>query len=134
MAASVARAIPGGAYPKVVDLALRKLAFDLPDKPDTPIELFESSRAPSPVVVHFPPVRAAAAEELGETFATLEASTRFRKRVTMTYQAAGTGSTSRRDVDPYGLVYREAAWYLWSWLMCSISADMAIAARTARLA
>lgn len=115
LAASVARAIPGGAYPKVVDLALRKLAFDLPEKPDTPIELFESSRAPSPVVVHFPPVRAAAAEELGETFATLEASTRFRKRVTMTYQAAGTGSTSRRDVDPYGLVYREGAWYLVGW-------------------
>ncbi len=35
LAASVARAIPGGAYPKVVDLALRKLAFDLPEKPDT---------------------------------------------------------------------------------------------------
>ena len=115
LAASVARAIPGGAYPKVVDLALRKLAFDLPDRPDTPIELFESGRAPSPVVVHFPPVRAVAAEELGEIFATLEASTRFRKRVTMTYQAAGSGSTSRRDVDPYGLVYREGAWYLVGW-------------------
>lgn len=115
LAASVARAIPGGAYPKVVDLALRKLAFDLPERPDTPIELFESSRAPSPVVVHFPPVRAAAAEAMGETFATLEAATRFRKRVTMTYQAAGSGSTSRRDVDPYGLVYREAAWYLVGW-------------------
>ncbi len=115
LAASVARAIPGGAYPKVVDLALRKLAFDLPERPDTPIELFESGRAPSPVLVHFPPVRAAAAEQLGETFATLEAATRFRKRVSMTYQAAGSGSTSRRDVDPYGLVYREAAWYLVGW-------------------
>ena len=115
LAASVARAIPGGAYPKVVDLALRKLAFDMPDRPDTPIELFETGRAPTPVLVHFPPVRAAAAEALGETFATLEASTRFRKRVAMTYQAAGSGTTSRRDVDPYGLVYREGAWYLVGW-------------------
>ncbi|MBK9036402.1 MAG: WYL domain-containing protein [Myxococcales bacterium] len=115
LAASVARAIPGGAYPKVVDLALRKLAFDMPDRPDTPIELFETGRAPSPVLVHFPPVRAAAAEAIGEAFATLEASTRFRKRVTMTYQAAGSGSTSRREVDPYGLVYREGAWYLVGW-------------------
>jgi predicted DNA-binding transcriptional regulator YafY len=115
LAASVARAIPGGAYPKVVDLALRKLAFDLPERPDTPTELFETGAAPSPVLVHFPPTRAGAAAELGEIFATLEAATRFRKRVTMTYQAAGTGSTSRRDVDPYGLVYREGAWYLVGW-------------------
>lgn len=114
LAASVARAIPGGAYPKVVDLALRKLAFDLPERPDTPVELFEPT-SPSPVLVHFPPRGAGAAAELGDIFATLEAATRFRKRVTMTYQAAGTGTTSRRDVDPYGLVYREGAWYLVGW-------------------
>jgi predicted DNA-binding transcriptional regulator YafY len=115
LAASVARAVPGGAYPKVVDLALRKLAFDMPDRPDTPVELFDTGRAPTPVLVHFPAARAAVTEELGETFATLEAATRFRKRVAMTYQAAGSGSTSRRDVDPYGLVYRDGAWYLVGW-------------------
>lgn len=117
LAASVARAIPGGAYPKVVDLALRKLAFDMPEASDTPTELFATGRAPvpSPVLVHFPASQLASAEELGEIFATLEASTRFRKRVTMTYQAAGNGNTSRREVDPYGLVYRESAWYLVGW-------------------
>lgn len=113
LAASVARAIPGGTYPKIVDLALRKLAFDLPERPDTPTELFETGR--NPVLVHFPEQRAAAARNIGEHFATLEAATRFRKRVTMTYQAAGNGMTSRREVDPYGLVYREGAWYLVGW-------------------
>jgi len=118
LAASVARAIPGGTYPKIVDLALRKLAFDLPEKPDTPTELFDAGRGPSPVLVHFPDVsqqQASRAKHLGEVFATLEAATRFRKRVTMTYQAAGNGMTSRREVDPYGLVYRESAWYLVGW-------------------
>ena len=117
LAASVARAIPGGTYPKIVDLALRKLAFDLPETPDTPTELFDTGRGPSPVLVHFPDTstRAVTAKQLGEHFATLEAATRFRKRVTMTYQAAGNGMTSRRDVDPYGLVYRESAWYLVGW-------------------
>ena len=112
LAASVARAIPGGTYPKIVDLALRKLAFDLPDSPDTPSELFATGRAP--VLVHFPERRTTTAE-LGDNFAILEAATRFRKRVGMSYQAAGTGETSRRDVDPYGLVYRESAWYLVGW-------------------
>lgn len=115
LAASVARAIPGGAYPKVVDLALRKLAFDMPETSDTPTELFPTGRAPAQVLVHFPAAQAASAEELGEIFATLEAATRFRKRVSMTYQAAGTGTTSRREVDPYGLAYRESAWYLVGW-------------------
>ncbi|HVV87420.1 MAG TPA: WYL domain-containing protein [Kofleriaceae bacterium] len=112
LAASVAHAMPGGTYPKIVDLALRKLAFDLPDSPDTPSELFATGRAP--VLVHFPE-RPAAGGAMGEHFAVLEAATRFRKRVSMTYQAAGSGETSRRDVDPYGLVYRESAWYLVGW-------------------
>jgi proteasome accessory factor B len=118
LAASVARAIPGGTYPKIVDLALRKLAFDLPETPDTPTELFDTGRGPSPVLVHFPDTsaqRAVTAKQLADHFATLEAATRFRKRVTMTYQAAGNGMTSRRDVDPYGLVYRESAWVLVGW-------------------
>lgn len=118
LAASVARAMPGGTYPKIVDLALRKLAFDLPERPDTPTELFDSGRGPSPVLVHFPDTsaqHAVTAKQLAEVFATLEAATRFRKRVTMTYQAAGNGMKSQRDVDPYGLVYRESAWYLVGW-------------------
>jgi proteasome accessory factor B len=67
------------------------------------------------VLVHFPERRAHAVKEMGEHFATLESAIRFRKRCSMTYQAAGTGTVSRREVDPYGLVYREAAWLLVGW-------------------
>ncbi|MGE0545972.1 MAG: helix-turn-helix transcriptional regulator [Kofleriaceae bacterium] len=114
LAASVAHAMPGGTYPKIVDLALKKLAFDLPDLPDTPTEF----PRPAPVLVHFPERRLAAAgsrPELGEIYATLESATRLRKRVTLTYQAAATGMVSKRDLDPYALVYREGAWLAVGW-------------------
>jgi proteasome accessory factor B len=117
LAASVARAVPGGSYPKIVDLALKKLAFDLPEIPDTPTEFPRPSgtRPRETVLVHFPEQRAPAAEAMSENFATLEAATRFRKRVTMKYQTAATGMTSTRDVDPYALVYRDATWLLVGW-------------------
>ncbi|MBX3160785.1 MAG: WYL domain-containing protein [Deltaproteobacteria bacterium] len=115
LAASVAHAMPGGAYPKIVDLALKKLAFDLPDMPDTPTQF----PRPAPVVVHFPepraPVRGEAKQELAEIYATLEAATRQRKRVSLTYQTAATGMTSRRQLDPYALVYREGSWLAVGW-------------------
>jgi len=111
LAASVAHAMPGGTYPKIVDLALKKLAFDLPELPDTPTEF----PRPSPVLVHFPEKRSPARPEMGDIYATLESATRLRKRVTLTYQAAATGMMSKRDLDPYGLVYREGAWLAVGW-------------------
>ena len=113
LAASVAHAMPGGTYPKIVDLALKKLAFDLPELPDTPTEF----PRPSPVLVHFPgrSIPNVARTELGEIYATLEAATRLRKRLKLTYQAATTGMMSKRDVDPYALVYREGAWLVIGW-------------------
>ena len=116
LAASVAHAMPGGTYPKIVDLALKKLAFDLPDLPDTPTEF----PRPAPVLVHFPGRTLPAAgrdsrPELSEIYATLESATRLRKRVTLTYQAAATGMVSKRDLDPYALVYREGAWLAVGW-------------------
>ena len=59
--------------------------------------------------------RQAARPELGEIYATLEAATRMRKRVTLTYQAATNGLTTRRDLDPYAMVYREGAWLVVGW-------------------
>jgi proteasome accessory factor B len=117
LAASVARAVPGGSYPKIVDLALKKLAFDLPEIPDTPTEFPRPSttRPRDTVLVHFPEQRAPAAERISESFGTLEAAIRFRKRVTMKYSTAATGMTSTRDVDPYALVYRDATWILVGW-------------------
>jgi proteasome accessory factor B len=35
--------------------------------------------------------------------------------VTLTYQTAATGMVSRRDVDPYAMVYREGAWLVVGW-------------------
>ncbi len=114
LAASVAHAMPGGTYPKIVDLALRKLAFDLPELPDTPTE-FPRPQVTSPtVLVHFPE-KAISRPELGEIYATLEHATRLHKRVTLTYQTATTGMTSRRDLDPYAMVYRESAWLVVGW-------------------
>jgi proteasome accessory factor B len=110
--------MPGGAYPKIVDLALKKLAFDLPDLPDTPTE-FPRPQGSSPVLVHFPeraPVqRAGTAIDLAEIYSTLESATRLRKRVTISYYAAATGLASRRDLDPYAMVYRESSWLVVGW-------------------
>jgi proteasome accessory factor B len=124
LAASVAHAMPGGTYPKIVDLALKKLAFDLPELPDTPTEFPRpASNAPT-VLVHFPeshhrrasaPGQAPARPELGEIYATLEAATRLRKRVSMKYQAATNGMISTRELDPYAMVYREGAWLVVGW-------------------
>jgi proteasome accessory factor B len=111
LAASVAHAMPGGTYPKIVDLALKKLAFDLPELPDTPTEFPRPLQ--QPVVMHFP--ERAARPELAEIYATLEAATRLRKRVTLTYQAAASGMLTKRDLDPYALVYREGAWTAVGW-------------------
>jgi len=122
LAASVAHAMPGGTYPKIVDLALKKLAFDLPELPDTPT-VFPRPATPAPVLVHFPdrtnPAagrgRGATRPELGDIYATLESATRLRKRVTVTYQGAGTGIVTKREIDPYALVYREGAWLAVGW-------------------
>lgn len=138
LAASVAHAMPGGAYPKIVDLALKKLAFDLPEMPDTPTEFprpdtspngpshsahaahaghasSSSARPSETVLVHFPGQRQVPGRDLGELFTTFEAATRFRKRVTFTYQTAANGVVSSRTIDPYALVYRDSSWLVVGW-------------------
>lgn len=133
LAASVARAVPGGSYPKIVDLALRKLAFDTQDMPDTPSDFpssstevtadhgSESSRR-DPVLVHFPADRSAGARELSDRFTQLEAATRNRKRITISYQSASTGAIQTRDIDPYALAYRERSWVVVGY--CHLRADV----------
>jgi proteasome accessory factor B len=116
LAASVARAVPGGAYGEIVDLALKKLAFDLPEGPDTPTEFPLSPRAAArrePVLMHFPDGPALRSQrELSDRFAQLEAATRNRKRVTLRYRSASQGVVREREVDPYGLAYRQGTWLL----------------------
>lgn len=114
LAASVARAVPSESYSQIVDLALKKLAFDAGELPDTPMEFPPPPRAVAhrePVLVHFPsPHRQT--RELSDAFSRLEAATRGRKRVTFRYRAASTGYAQERTVDPYGLIYRRGAWLL----------------------
>lgn len=113
LAASVARAVPGGSYGDIVDLALQKLAFDAPDTPDTPLDFPPPPSAVSrtePVVVHFPSEKGRTARELSDRFSSLEAATRNRKRVTLKYKSASQGVTRERQVDPYGLAYRQGTW------------------------
>jgi predicted DNA-binding transcriptional regulator YafY len=121
LAASVAHAMPGGSYPKIVDLALKKLAFDLPELPDTPTEFPRPANSGPTVLVHFPE-KGQFRPELGEIYATLEGATRMRKRVTLTYATAATGMVSRRDIDPYAMVYREGAWLVVGW--CHLRQDV----------
>jgi len=115
LAASVARAVPGGSTPKIVDLTLKKLSFDAPEAPDTPTEFpppASAITAREPVLVHFPAGHAANARELSERFADVERATRNRKRLTVSYRSASTGLITSRDIDPYGLLYRQRSWVL----------------------
>jgi predicted DNA-binding transcriptional regulator YafY len=116
LAASVARAVPGGSYGQIVDLALKKLAFDMPELPDTPLELLatpDAAATGAPVLVHFPDAHGRKTQrELSDRFSQLEAATRNRKRVTLRYRSASRGMVQSRDVDPYGLAYRQGAWLL----------------------
>jgi len=75
--------------------AMRKLAFDLP---------VSASPAGDERIV---------AERVdAKVFAKLGAALLARKAVAFTYHAMQTGSTSRRSVEPYGLVFLGAHWYL----------------------
>ena len=51
-------------------------------------------------------------EALEERVEELGSALRARKQVTLTYRAASTGDTTRRDVDPYGLYCRGGQWHL----------------------
>jgi len=108
LAGSVAHAAAGTTYDEVVSLALKKLAFDQP-QPDTP------PGPDAPVLVHFPrpqPKPQLGAVEPGERLALLEQATVHRKRVTLRYVTAASGQAATREVDPYGLVCKEASWLL----------------------
>ena len=113
LAGSVARAVPGSNYARIVDLALKKLAFDMPDLPDTPMAFPPPESEVSqrePVLVHFSP--SVGERALSDRFSSLEAATRNRKKVHLRYRSASNGYSQSRDVHPYGLVYRDGNWLL----------------------
>jgi proteasome accessory factor B len=106
LAGSVAGAAAGTTYADVVDLALKKLAFDqpLPDTPGSPV------RRTEPVLVHFP--RPKEAGQLGERLAQLEQAVSHHKRLQLAYTSSSSATPVERAVDPYGLFYRQGVWVL----------------------
>lgn len=112
LATSVARAVPSVGYARICDLAVRKLAFDYPE-PDTPLAWppqHGSLEQHEPVLVHFPEGTSATERLLGDRFSQLEGATRNRKRVSLSYRSASSGELQSREIDPYGLFYRERSW------------------------
>ncbi len=101
LAGSVARAAPGTTYAEVVDLALKKLAFDQPQAPDTPGSPVKRAE---PVLVHFP--RPKEAGQLAERLAQLEQAVSHHKRLLVTYTSSSSAQAIERAVDPAGLFYR----------------------------
>lgn len=81
-----------------VDSALRKLAFDLP---------VDSAMPASEEHLHVRGKRAGAAE-----LDALSAALLLRKRVKFWYQGMNSGSREQRTVEPYGLFFLNAHWYL----------------------
>ena len=77
--------------------AIRKLAFDLP--------LASAATDDTHVLPADRPAIADALERLGDAL-------RRRKRATFTYRTIGDDTTSARDVEPYGLFFVGAHWYL----------------------
>jgi proteasome accessory factor B len=73
--------------------AMRKLSFDLPVPP-----------------VEQPFVASSGGPE--DVFVVLNDALKRRKRVSFDYHAMSTGETTKRAVDPYGLFFLSAHWYL----------------------
>jgi proteasome accessory factor B len=79
-----------------VDAAMRKLAFDLP-----------------PEAVREPGDERVLAERVDETtFGVLSRALLDHKTVAFEYHAMSSDETTRREVEPYGLVFLSAHWYL----------------------
>lgn len=121
-------------YRHAAEMALRKLTFDLSGLPGkrrrpgrsgaSPVPAPPSAKMPGDVLVHLPTTQRSAS--LSEHLELLESAVHSRKRVTFEYDAhrstgwvaegeqqePGVVGPSEREVDPYGLVYRQGAWLL----------------------
>lgn len=97
-AAARVRALGDPGLAADADSAMRKLAHDLP------VGATVAEQAPHVVAARAQPDRAAF-EMLGEAL-------RDRKVVTFEYRSMGSGRIAPRAVEPYGLFYLNAHWYL----------------------
>ena len=97
--AEVARAQAVFPYREEIDSALRKITFDA-GVPEAPPDL----RLDLPV--------AAPSATLQRHLRLLEQAVHGRKRIRVRYRKAREESAEPRDIDPYGLVYRQGSWML----------------------
>ena len=102
--AAITRAHPGLPYADAVDSALGKVSFDAPDAAES------IRRERRDVIVHLPAAEQSPVES--EVLGKLEEAVRLRKRVALRHRSAATGAELARQVDPYGLVYKQGAWML----------------------
>ena len=68
------------------------------------------------------PVSAAAA--VGETVLTLSSAAQQGQRVWLRYRARAATAETEREIDPYGMVYREGRWYAVGY--CHLRADLRV--------
>ncbi len=96
-------ALAGEAFPFREDLAhaLKKIAFAAGDGPGAGRDWARMLAA-----------ERAEGGALASRVAELSRAIAARKRVSLRYRSLGRGQVSKRDVDPYGLVYRFGAWIL----------------------
>jgi predicted DNA-binding transcriptional regulator YafY len=108
-AAQRVRALGDPVLTEEVESALRKLSFDLPiPEPDTFDDVISMSRA-MPYLAERSNPYAAPRENVFEILN--EALTR-KKRVTFDYHGMSSNADSRRTVEPFGLFFLSAHWYL----------------------
>jgi predicted DNA-binding transcriptional regulator YafY len=100
IAGAAAAAIEGFPGRAAVIRALAKLGFDVDEETRSALALVHAPFAPG-----VDPVR------LGEELEILHDAVARRARVRLIYRDAKDGET-KREVDPYGLYYRQGAWYL----------------------
>lgn len=96
-AAATVEGFPGRA---AVVQALAKLGFDV-----------DGEALQKPLMAHAPLMPGADADTLGKNLATLHDAVAHRVQVKLRYKSL-KGDASERAVDPYGLYYRQGAWYL----------------------
>lgn len=129
--AAAARSQTDFPYRHAAEMALRKLTFDLSGlpakgrrRPARAAAAPPPATSPSDVMVHMPTTHRSG--PIGEYLELLEGAVHNHKRVSFEYDAhrstgwvaegeqqeAGVVGPSEREVDPYGLVYRQGAWLL----------------------
>lgn len=100
IAGATAAGINGFFYRAAIIRVLAKLGFDV-----------DSGFVP-PALAHAPVQEGVNAEKVGEHLGALHEAVAVQRTMRIAYDGGRTGEATTRDVDPYGLYYKQGAWYL----------------------